>query len=115
MSLKIYFITGGIALLVAGVFFFIDVKISFGILLATLFSLINLFLLAESMKKVIDSSGSNYGLMMAGNVIRFTLLFAMMFIAYKLPQYFNMIGVAIGLTLFMVALVIDALSKRRRS
>ena len=115
MSLRIYFITGAIALLVAGVFFFIDIKISFGILLATLFSLINLFMLAQSMKKVIDSSGSNYGLMMAGNIIRFTLLFAMMFIAYKFPNYFNMIGVAIGLTLFMVALVIDALSKRRRS
>ena len=115
MSLRIYLITGAIALLVAGVFAFIDIKISFGVLLASVFSLINLFMLAESMKKVISSNNSSFGLMMVGNMIRFTLLFGMMYIAYKLPQYFNMIGVAIGLTLFMVALIIDAFTKRKGS
>lgn len=113
MSLKIYLLTSLIAFIISIVFAFIDLKIAFGIILATVFSLINLFLLSESMKKVISSDQPSYGFMMAGNVIRFTLLFVMMFIAYKLPNVFNMIGIAIGLTLFIVALVIDALMKKR--
>lgn len=113
MSLKIYLLTSLIAFIVSIVFAFIDLKIAFGILLSTVFSLINLFLLSESMKKVINSDQPSYGLMMAGNIIRFTLLFAMIFVAYKLPDVFNMIGIAIGLTLFIVALVIDAIKKRK--
>ena len=113
MSLKIYLLTSLIAFIVSIVFAFIDLKIAFGILLSTVFSLINLFLLSESMKKVINSDQPSYGLMMAGNIIRFTLLFAMIFVAYKLPNVFNMIGIAIGLTLFIVALVIDAIKKRK--
>lgn len=112
MSLKIYLITGLIALVTGVVFSFIDIKISFGIAIATLFSLINLFMLQESMKKVI-SSGTTYGIMFLVNIVRFTLLFGMIYIAYKFPQYFSMIGVAIGLTLFMFALLIDALNKRK--
>ena len=113
MSLKIYLITGLIALVTGIVFSFIDIKISFGIAIATLFSLINLFMLQESMKKVISSSGTTYGIMFLVNIVRFTLLFGMIYIAYKFPQYFSMIGVAIGLTLFMFALLIDALNKRK--
>ena len=112
MSLKIYLITGLIALVTGVVFSYIDIKISFGIAIATLFSLINLFMLQESMKKVI-SSGTTYGIMFLVNIVRFTLLFGMIYIAYKFPQYFSMIGVAIGLTLFMFALLIDALNKRK--
>ena len=113
MSLTIYMLTGVIALIVSGIFVFVDIKITYGILLSALFSMINLLLLSASMKKVISNSQPAYGLMIAGNMIRFTLLFVMMFIAYKLPNYFSMIGVAIGLTLFMIALLIDAIKKRR--
>ena len=113
MSLKIYLLTGLIAIIVSVVFAFIDFKIALGIVLATAFSLFNLFLLAESMKKVINSDTPSYGLMVSGNMIRFGLLFVMLLVAYKFQNLFSMVGVAIGLTLFMFALVIDAISKRK--
>lgn len=113
MSMKIYLITGLIALIAGGALAFIDYRISLGVILAAVFSIINLFMLSESMKKAMTSDASGFGLMMAGNVIRFALLFGMIFMAYKLPQLFSLTGVAIGLTLFIVALVIDALSKRK--
>lgn len=115
MSLRIYTITGIVALIAAAITSFIDYKISLGIILSAVFSMINMLLLSESMKKVISSQTPAYGLMIAGNMIRFTLLFAMIYIAYKLPNLFSMVGVAIGLTLFMVALVIDAVRKKGRT
>ena len=113
MSLKIYLITGAIALIVSGLLAFIDYRISLGVILAAAFSIVNLFLLSESMKKAISNETPEIGLMMAANVIRFVLLFLMVFIAYKLPAYFSMTGVAVGLTLFIAALVIDAFNKRK--
>ena len=77
------------------------------------FSLFNMFLLAESMKKVMNSEVPSIGAMMGGNLIRFTLLFAMLYLAYRFPNTFSMVGVAIGVTLFMIALLIDAAGKRK--
>ena len=51
--------------------------------------------------------------MLAGNMIRIALLFVMLYVAYRLPNIFSMIGVAIGVTLFMIALLIDAMRKRK--
>lgn len=113
MSLKIYLMTGAIALVVSGIAAFFDKTICFGILLATAFSLINMYLLSASMKKMIDSENHSPVLMMAGNMIRFVLLFGMLYIAYRLPNIFSMIGVAIGVTLFMIALLVDAIRKRK--
>ncbi len=113
MSLNIYLITAVIGILCSGVFTFIDIKISAGILLSTLFSLLNMVLLSITMRFAIQGENGQYGIMMLGNIIRYTLLFICMFIAYKLPQYFSLIGVAIGMTLFLFALVIDAIKKRK--
>ena len=113
MSLKIYLITGLIALITSVGFYFVNFKISLGIILSTAFSLINLFILQESMKMVISKETPAYALMFISNSIRFTMLFAMLYIAYKFPQYFSMGGVAIGLILFMFALIIDTFNKRR--
>lgn len=113
MSLKIYLLTGLIALIVSGVTAFFDYRISTGIILSTVFSLINLFLLSLTMKSATSSSQANVSLLMVGNIVRYSLLVVCMFIAYKLPQYFSLIGVAIGMTLFLGALLIDAVSKRK--
>ncbi len=51
---------------------------------------------------------------MTGNILRFGILLAVIFVAVKNPQYFNMIGVAVGFTLFFIALLIDALSRKGR-
>ena len=90
-----------------------DIKITFGILLSSVFSLINMFILSKSMEMMIKSNGSNQSILMIGNMIRFTLLIVVVFIAIKNQQIFSIIGVAIGFTLFMVALIIDAISKRK--
>ena len=113
MSLKIYLITAAVGIVCSGVFTFIDIKISAGILLSTLFSLLNMVLLSASMKMAIKGENGQYGILMFGNIIRFTLLFSCMYIAYKLPQYFSLIGVAIGMSLFLIALLIDAILKRK--
>ena len=113
MSLKIYLITGVVGIVCSGVFTLIDVKISAGILLSTLFSLLNMVLLSISMKFAIEGKNGQISIMMMSNIVRYALLFACMYIAYKLPQYFSLIGVAIGMTLFLVALIIDAIEKRK--
>ena len=113
MNLRVYYLTGAIALVIGTVFAFIDHRISLGIVLAAVFSLFNMFLLAESMKKVMNSEVPSIGAMMGGNLIRFTLLFAMLYLAYRFPNTFSMVGVAIGVTLFMIALLIDAAGKRK--
>lgn len=113
MSLKIYLITGVVGIVCSGVFTLIDIKISAGILLSTLFSLLNMVLLSISMKFAIEGKNGQIGIMMMSNIVRYALLFACMYIAYKLPQYFSLIGVAIGMTLFLVALIIDAIEKRK--
>lgn len=113
MNLRIYYLTGAIALVIGTVFAFIDYRISLGVLLAALFSLANMYLLADSMKKMIDSGTPSFGAMLGGNLIRFTLLFAMLYIAYRFSNIFSMVGVAIGVTLFMIALLIDAAGKRK--
>ena len=65
------------------------------------------------MKKMISSNKHSPGAMLAGNMIRIALLFVMLYVAYRLPNIFSMIGVAIGVTLFMIALLIDAMRKRK--
>lgn len=114
MSLKVYLITAAVGIVCSGAFTLIDVKISAGILLSTLFSLLNMVLLSASMKFAIQGKEGAYGVMMMSNIVRYSLLFLCMFIAYKLPQYFSLIGVAIGMSLFLIALIIDAIEKRRK-
>lgn len=113
MSLKIYLVTAFISLLFAGIAWFVDEKISFGILLSSLFSLVNMLMLSASMKMVIKNKDTGYGALIIGNIIRLTLLMIVIYIAIKNPQIFNIIGVAIGFTLFLIALVADAISKRK--
>ena len=113
MNLRIYVMTGAIALILSGIFLFFDKTISFGIMLATVFSLINMCLLSLSMKQVMKQETPSMGMMMAGNMIRFLLLFGMLYVAYRLQNIFSMIGIAIGVTLFMIALLIDAMRKKK--
>ena len=113
MNFKIYGLTALISLFTSLLAYFIDYKISLGILLASLFSLFNMFLLSSSMKSMMNSQTPNPSLLMGGNIIRFTLLAVLIYVAIKNPQYFNIIGVTIGLVLFMVALIIDALRTRK--
>lgn len=113
MSLKIYYLTGFVGVICAVVTYFIDSTIAMGILMSVLFSLLNLILLSVSMKLAIKSDGNQYGFLMISNILRYSLLILCMYIAYKFPQYFSLIGVAIGMSLFLVALVIDAIGKRK--
>ena len=113
MKMKIYLITGLIALLAAGAGSLIDMKISFGILLSAGFSLLNMALLSAVMKAAISSEKMNAAALMIGSSIRLSLLLVVIYIALKNPQIFNMIGVAIGFTLFLVALLIDAVARKR--
>ena len=112
MSKKIYELTALIALVLSGILAFFDFKISLGILVASLFSMANLYLLSYSMKNMLKGEKKNAGRMMLVSVARFLLLAVVMFLAMRFPDQISIIGVAIGLTLFMIALVIDAVKRK---
>ncbi len=112
--MRIYLLTGIICIICAGISLLIDPKICFGILLSGTFSLINMYLLSVSMKAFINRGQSDPSLMVMGNILRISLLIAVLFIAFRFPQWFSITGVTIGLMLFMVALIIDAAGRRER-
>ena len=108
MNLRIYWMTAVIALVLSGVAAFIDYRVSLGILAAACFSMFNLYLLSLSMKSVLKQENANTGMLMGTNMLRFALLAVLIYIAIKNPQIFSLIGVTIGMVLFLIALVIDA-------
>ncbi len=112
MSMRIYLLTGLICAVCAGVSAFIDPKICFGILFSGTFSLINMFLLSFSMKAVINRGQADPSVMVLSNILRISLLLAVLYIAFRNPQRFSIVGVTIGLMLFMVALIIDAAGRK---
>lgn len=112
MNKKIYELTALIALVLSGILAFFDFKISLGILAASVFSMINLYLLSYTMKQMLKAERKNAGIMMLLSMGRFLLLAGVMYLAMRFRDTFSIIGVAIGLTLFMVALVIDAVKKK---
>lgn len=113
MSLRIYIITTVIACVLSAVSAFFDYRISLGILLTTCFSMFNLFLLSATMKKVVSKGDvSGVSLLMGVNILRFSLLALVIFVAIKNPQIFNIYGVTAGLILFMFALVLDTLTRK---
>ena len=114
MKMKIYLITAMIAVIAALATLMIDCRISLGILLSAGFSLLNMLMLSASMKAMMKDGNGNYSALIAGNIIRFTLLLAVIYIGIKNPQLFNVFGLAAGFTLFMIALIIDALSRKGR-
>ena len=113
MSIKIYKLTSLIGIIVAIVCYFIDYHISLGVLLATAFSLLNMVILSSSMSAMMSSDNPNPGILMGANILRFAMLALMIYIAIKNSKIFNIVGVAIGLILFLVALVIDAVQMRK--
>ena len=113
MKTKIYVYTTIIALLISGVAMFIDYRFSLGVLLASAFSVINLYLLSMTMKAVLKNGDPNgVGLFMGVNIIRFGLLALVIFIAIKNPQIFNIFGVTLGFTLFLISLFVDGIKAK---
>lgn len=113
MNRKIYLITGLIAIVLSVISAFFDYRISLGILLSSTFSLINLFLLSTSMKSLLKTGDiSGYPLLMGVNILRFGMLAAVIYIAIKNPQLFNIFGVTAGLILFLFSLFIDMATRK---
>ena len=113
MNKKIYLLTGLIAIVLSVITAFFDYRISFGILLTISFSLLNLFLLSASMKSLLKSGDiSGYPLLMGVNILRFGMLAAVIYIAIKNPEIFNIYGVTAGLILFLFSLLIDTATRK---
>lgn len=113
MKLRIYIVTSIIACVLSAISAFFDYRISLGILLTTCFSMINLFLLSISMKKVLERGDpSGVSLLMGVNILRFSLLAVVIFIAIRNQHIFSIYGVTAGLILFMISLVIDSLARK---
>ncbi len=112
MKLKIYVLTASIAGMLSVIAAFIDYRISLGLLLSAGFSLFNMWLLSLILKAMMKQENGNYAAMATGNVIRFSLLLAVVYVGVKNPQLFNVYGLAAGFILFLGALLIDALSRK---
>ena len=113
MKTKIYVYTTIIALIISGVAMFIDYRFSLGVLLASAFSVINLYLLSMTMKTVLKNGDpSGMGLFMGVNIVRFGLLALVIYVAIKNPEIFNIFGVTLGFTLFLISLFIDGIKAK---
>ncbi len=112
MSLRIYKITALLAIVLSAACWFIDFRISLGIILAAAVSFLNMFLRPLSMKQALDQNSPFASLLTGMTMLRFVLLGLGIFVALKNPQLFSIVGVTVGLTLFLAALVIDALRRK---
>ena len=113
MNIRVYSITVIIAFVLSIITYFFDYRISLGILLTSAYSIFNLLLLSLSMKAVLKKDDpSGYSILMGVNIVRFSLLAVVIYIAIKNPQIFNIFGVTAGLILFLFALLIDALTRK---
>ena len=90
MKLKIYVLTASIAGMLSVIAAFIDYRISLGLLLSAGVSLFHMWLLSLSMKAMMKKENGNYAAMAAGNVIRFLLLLAVVYVGVKNTQLFTL-------------------------
>lgn len=83
-----------------------------GILLGTLFSVINFVLMAEALPKTITAARKRSTLLSFGSVgVRYVLLALPLLIAYK-SERFEVFGVCIGLFMVQIVLTGESLLKR---
>lgn len=97
-----------IVVLLALLFLFLDYKISLGIILGFIFSMLN-YRLIEYRYKNMDT----YNIWsILGSLICILILGVPLLISFLLPNIFNYIGVMIGLLIIKTKLIIEAFVKK---
>ncbi len=93
------------AIILAVIMYFIDFRISTGIILGYLASIFHLYLITISMDNMLKSGRVNMFIVMLGSMLRYVIIAFPLVIALILPQYFNIFGAAGGFILYKVVLI----------
>lgn len=105
---KTYKLLIPISIIVSLISYFIDFRICLGIVLATVGSLLYIFLLTKGMNDLFDNNKGIFSSFLA-TTLRYLCLLVPMLFAIKYSQYVNFIGVIIGFVLFKIVLIISNL------
>lgn len=105
---KTYKLLIPISIIVSLISYFIDFRICLGIVLATIGSLLYIFLLTKGMNDLFDNNKGIFSSFLA-TILRYLCLLMPMLFAIKYSQYVNFIGVIIGFVLFKIVLIISNL------
>lgn len=105
---KTYKLLIPISIIVSLISYFIDLRICLGIVLATVGSLLYIFLLTKGMNDLFDNNKGIFSSFLA-TILRYLCLLVPMLFAIKYSQYVHFIGVIIGFVLFKIVLIISNL------
>lgn len=104
MKKNLFVICAIVSLLVSIVCYFIKWQIATGIILGTLFSLLYFFVLNLSFKMNADGT-INRGSALLG-ILRLFIIAMPLFIAFMLPEVFNIFGAFAGVMIFRIIMMI---------
>ena len=96
------------ATILAVIMYFIDFRISTGIIFGYLASTFHLYLITVSMDKMLQKRQVNVFLVLLGSMLRYVIIALPLVIALIFPQYFNIFAVASGFILYKVVLLVFA-------
>lgn len=105
---KTYKLLISISIIASLMSYFIDFRICLGIVLATVGSLLYIFLLTKGMNDLFDNNKGIFSSFLA-TILRYLCLLVPMLFAIKYSQYVHFIGVIIGFVLFKIVLIISNL------
>ena len=105
---KTYKLLISISIIASLISYFIDFRICLGIVLATVGSLLYIFLLTKGMNDLFDNNKGIFSSFLA-TILRYLCLLVPMLFAIKYSQYVHFIGVIIGFVLFKIVLIISNL------
>lgn len=106
---KTLVLSGVIAIVLGVVVFFIDHKLGRGIIAGYLVGLLNYFLIAQSVKKILSSGGASSGKVMVAVFFYFARLILAAFIIAAVvmaANYYSIVGFIAGFTLCVVAILL---------
>ncbi|MEI7542628.1 MAG: ATP synthase subunit I [bacterium] len=106
---KTLVLSGVIAIVLGVVVFFIDNKLGRGIIAGYLTGLLNYFLIAQSVKRILSTGGAASGKVMAAVFFYFARLILAAFIIAAVvmaANYYSVPGFIVGFTLCVVAILL---------
>ena len=97
------------ALILTIVTMFIDRRISAGIVLGHLFSMLHLFLLTKTADAIFDQKHINFFAFSLSTLIRYAIIALPLVISFLYPSYFNIFASVLGFTIYKFVIVAFAI------
>ncbi len=97
-------------IVLAVIMYFIDFRLSTGIVLGNLFSLLHLYLLTISANRMFKGKRIYVIKVFLGSILRYMIIAFPLILALLWPLYLNVYAVAFGFVLYKIILVIFAIT-----